>query len=91
MLILYFLPGCYDGRLRRLSSSTGAQMWSHAVGEMVKCAPAVVGDRVVFGAYDRKDHCLALDTGEKVPMNARTTFFIHPQPDITSIIDNTHK
>jgi hypothetical protein len=58
--------GCNDHNIRALNATTKAVIWSVNVGEEIKAAPIVAGERVIWGYSWTKGECRDKSTGEIV-------------------------
>lgn len=57
--------GSYDGKLYCLAPADGRIVWSYETGNYINGAPAIAGNRIVFGGCDALLHVLDAD-GQKV-------------------------
>jgi outer membrane protein assembly factor BamB len=60
---LRILVGSYDNRLYCLDAATGDVIWTYETEHYINGAPAVVGDRVVFGGCDAALHVVSAVDG----------------------------
>ena len=61
-----FVPSSSGATLTAFDLADGHRLWQRRAGSYVYSAPAVWGDRVVFGSYDGQLRCLDAATGETV-------------------------
>ena len=62
---LRVLVGSHDAKLYCLDAS-GKKQWEYETGNFINGAPAILGDRVVFGGCDAVLHVVSIATGKKV-------------------------
>jgi outer membrane protein assembly factor BamB len=64
-----FFSSSADDRVRCLDLSSGQERWAFATEGPVRCAPTVVGERLVFGSDDGHVYCLKAENGSLVWKN----------------------
>ncbi|MFO0608386.1 MAG: PQQ-binding-like beta-propeller repeat protein [Polyangiales bacterium] len=74
-----YCPGGRSLKLHAIDLATRAEAWSHATGNVVVAAPALAGDAVVFGSYDRALRALDAATGQlRWSLATRQIFLVGP-------------
>jgi len=80
--------GTYSGNLIALDSTSGTQIWSFDTWESIQSSPAIAGEMVFFGGFDRKIWALdAVGNGDGTTnevWNYTTGAIIHSSPAVSN-------
>jgi outer membrane protein assembly factor BamB len=73
--------GADNGKLYAVDVTNGVKKWEFKTGDWIRAAPAIVGEKVIFGSWDRCVYALSLADGKPL-WRYVTNHEIHASPAV---------
>ena len=74
--LIYFAA---NRKMIAINSKNGTKIWSYGADGTIECRPAIEDDKIVFGSWDTKIHCLNRFNGTLLwKWNEQTSFYYAP-------------
>jgi len=74
--LIYFAA---NSKMIAVHAKTGKNIWNYSADRTIECRPAIEGDRIIFGSWDTKLHCLNRFDGALLwKWYSQTSFYYSP-------------